>query len=142
MAQGWPGRPVDVKLVVDHDRCTIEGVGPIPVTTARKVLQDASIALLVRDGDAVSRPVRAIPAKLRRELETDYPACGGAGLRQRPLLEIDHVVPICEGGATTRQNTWRICTHHHFLKHHRAWTVTGAPGPLNLVAPESSRAPP
>ena len=102
-----------------------EGVGPIPATTARKLLQDASIALLVRDGDevrAVGRPVRTIPAKLRRELTTTY--------------------PVCEGGDTSRTNTWRICPHHHFLKHHRGWRVTGEPSHWDLVPPTDPRGPP
>jgi hypothetical protein len=57
-------------------------------------------------------------------------------------LEIDHVVPICEGGLTTRRNTWRLCPHHHFLKHHRGWRVIGSPGEWDLVAPGDPRAPP
>jgi hypothetical protein len=145
MAQGRPGKPVDVKLVVDGDRCTIEGVGPIPVTTARKLLQDASIALLVRDGDAiesVGRPVRTIPAKLRRELATTYPVCGVTGCANDRFLEIDHVVPVCERGVTSRANTWRICPRHHFLKHHRGWTITGGPGHWDLVPPDDPRGPP
>ena len=145
MAQGRPGKPVDVKLVVDGDRCTIEGVGPIPFTTARRLLQDATIALLVRDDGevrAVGRPVRTIPAKLRRELATMYPVCGVTGCANDRFLEIDHVVPVCEGGDTSRTNTWRICPHHHFLKHHRGLRVIGEPGYWDLVPPDDPRAPP
>ena len=72
MAQGRPRKPVDVKLIVDADavvrgrirhgeRCTIEVLGPIPVTVARKMLEDASVALLVCDGHeyiSVGRPRR------------------------------------------------------------------------------------
>ena len=131
--------PVDRGHVLDGERCAIEGIGPIPVATARRLLQDASISLLVRDGDdltAVSRPVRTIPTKLRRELTTAYPVCGVRGCANDRFLEIDHVIPVCAGGETSKQNCWRICPHHHLLKHHRGWRVTGEPGSWNLVPPD------
>jgi hypothetical protein len=145
MAEGRPGKAVGVKLVVEGERCSIEGMGPIPLTTARKLLQDASVALLVRDGDqlrAVGRPVRTIPARLRRELEIAYPVCGVARCSNDRFLEIDHVVPVCEGGETSGSNTWRICPHHHFLKHHRGWKVAGEPGRWELLPSDGGRAPP
>jgi hypothetical protein len=145
MAEGRPGKPVDVKVVIDGARCDIEGIGAIPVATARKLLQDARVSLLVRDGDevrAVGKPVRTIPAKLRRELETAYPVCGVKGCSNDRFLEIDHVVPVCDGGETTRKNTWRICPHHHSLKHHRGWIVIGGPGGWDLIPPDDPRAPP
>ena len=61
------------------ERCEIRGLGPAPVTTARALLDDARVSVLVRDGDdvtAVSSPKRTIPAKLRRALEARYPTCG------------------------------------------------------------------
>ncbi len=146
LAEGGPSKPPPaVKVVIDGERCTIEGVGPIPMTTAKKLLADASVSLLVRDGDelrAVGKPVRTIPATLRRELETNYPVCGVKGCSNDRFLEIDHVIPVCNGGETTRRNTWRICPHHHILKHHRGWHVIGEPGNWDLVPPDDPRAPP
>jgi hypothetical protein len=49
---------------------------------------------------------------------------------------------VSEGGNTTQHNTWRICPHHHFLKHHRGWQVIGEPGHWDLVPPDDPRAPP
>ncbi len=69
--------------VVNGERCEIDGVGPIPVTTARQMLADARVTTMVRDGDAithVSSMTRTIPAKLRRWLEETYPQCGRSGL--------------------------------------------------------------
>jgi uncharacterized protein DUF222 len=149
MADGGPRKPVSTTLVVDAapidrghaldgERCAIEGIGPIPVATARRLLQDASISLLVRDGDeltAVGRPVRTIPANLRRELTAAYPVCGVSGCANDRFLEIDHVVPVCDGGETSKGNCWRICPHHHFLKHRRGWRITCDPGRWDLVPP-------
>ena len=113
--------------------------GPSPSRRRAGSCRTASISLLVRDGDdltAVSRPVRTIPTKLRRELTTAYPVCGVRGCANDRFLEIDHVIPVCAGGETSKQNCWRICPHHHFLKHHRGWRVTGEPGSWNLVPPD------
>ena len=94
---------------------------------------------LVRDGDdvtAVSSPRRTIPAKLRRALEAQYPTCGVEVCTNDQFLEIDHIVPIEDGGLTELCNLWRICTHHHALKTHAGWRVVGEPGNWDLVPPD------
>src|SRR5207244_6915530 len=105
LAGEGPCKPVEVRAVVDSaalarghaepgERCEITGVGPVPVTTARALLDDASVAVMMRDGDditAVSRPTRTIPTKVRRALETRYPTCGVPGCANDQFLEIDHV---------------------------------------------------
>ncbi len=50
-------------------------------------------------------------------------------------LEIDHVVPISEGGLTNIPNLWRICWYHHRLKTNEGWKVTGDPHDWDLVPP-------
>ncbi len=156
LATDGPYKPVQFGVLADAagvvrrhtepgERCELAGGVPIPVATARRLLQDASVSLLVRDGDAVEavgRPVRTIPAKLRRELEADYPVCGVEGCSNDRFLEIDHVVAVCEGGETSRKNCWRVCPHHHVLKHNRGWTVVGETGHWNLVPPDDPRGPP
>ena len=109
------------------------------MTTARALLGDASVAVLVREGDditAVSSPKRTIPAKLRRALEARYPRCGVMGCANDQFLEIDHVIPIEDHGPTELANLWRICTHHHALKSHGSWRVIGPPGNRDLVPPD------
>jgi Domain of unknown function (DUF222)/HNH endonuclease len=149
LATEGPCKPVEVRVTVDSsalarghtatgERCEIDRVGPVPVTTARALLDDASVAVLVRDGDdvtAVSSPKRTIPAKLRRALESRYPACGVESCANDLFLEVDHVVPIAEGGRTELANAWRICSHHHQLKTYFGWKVVGEPGNWDLVPP-------
>jgi len=150
LASEGPCKPVQVSAVVDSaalarghtepgERCEISGVGPAPVTTARALLDDSVVSVLVRDGDditAVSRPTRTIPAKLRRALEARDPKCPVKGCANDQFLEIDHIVPLAEGGRTELANLWRPCSHHHDLKTYFGWKVVGENGDRDLVPPD------
>jgi 5-methylcytosine-specific restriction endonuclease McrA len=146
-----PSKPPEVKVTIDEvamrrgfveagDRCEIDGYGPVPVTVARSLIQDASVALLVRGeaGELVAstRAKRTIPRGLRRRLEHRYPVCANCG-GDGPF-EIDHIVPIECGGETTDDNTWRLCRHCHRLKTYFGWSVaTKDRGRRKLVLPRS-----
>ncbi len=145
-----PCKPVQVSVVVDSvalarghtepgERCEISGVGPAPVTTVRALADDSVVSVLVRDGDdisAVSKPTRTIPAKLRRALEARDPICPVQGCANDHFLEIDHIVPLAEGGRTELANLWRPCSHHHDLKTYFGWKVIGENGERDLVPPD------
>jgi hypothetical protein len=121
------------------ERCEVRSIGPVPVTLARSLLNDASVTVLTQDGDditAVSSPKRTIPIRLRRALEAQYPTCGVRGCANDQFLEIDHVVPLAEGGRTEITNTWRVCPHHHVLKTYFGWRVVGEPGNWDLAPPD------
>jgi 5-methylcytosine-specific restriction endonuclease McrA len=123
------------------ERCHLDGVGPIPVAVARAMLQDATVTVLHHDatGDItdVSSPTRTIPARVRRWVEEAYPDCGRAGCDSRFRLEIDHIVPFAAGGATAKENLWRLCGHDHHLKTYRGWrAVRLADGTWDLVPPD------
>ena len=153
-----PTKPIDVRLSADGtaiarghilpgERCEIDGVGPIPVTTARQLIADARVTTMVRDGDAithVSSMTRTIPAKLRRWLEETYPQCGRSGCDNTIGLIIDHIVDyahltkIGEIPPTTQANLWRLCPTCNDLKTYRGWKVTGGPGTWDLIPPEPS----
>jgi Domain of unknown function (DUF222)/HNH endonuclease len=149
LASEGPCKPVEVRVTVDSaalsrghakrgERCEIERVGPVPVSTARAMLDDASVSVLVRDGDditAVSSPKRTIPTKLRRAVEARYPTCGVEACANDQFLEIDHVVPVAEHGCTQIENLWRLCSHHHRLKTYGGWTVNATNGARDLVPP-------
>jgi hypothetical protein len=150
LASEGPCKPVEVRVTVDSgalarghtesgEQCAIPGVGPVPVSTARALLDDAAVTVMVRDGDdvtAVSSPKRTIPTKLRRALETRYPTCGVKGCANDRFLEIDHVIPVEDHGPTELSNLWRICTHHHGLKTHGGCRAIGGPGNRDLVPPD------
>ena len=145
-----PSKPIEVRLDADQaaiargyvepgERCEIAGIGPIPVTMARALLDDARITVLGRersDITTISSPERTIPAKLRRWLEATYPICGADGCDCSERLQIDHIIPIENGGPSTPENTWRLCPHHHKLKTYYGWKVQGAPGARTLEPPD------
>ncbi len=120
LATDGPCKPVEVGVVVDQpaiarghteagERCEVTGVGPVPVTTVRTLLNDASVVTLIRDGDditAVTSPKRVIPAKLRQALEARYPTCGVKACANDQFLQIDHVVPL----EVTAENLARCVT--------------------------------
>jgi 5-methylcytosine-specific restriction endonuclease McrA len=149
LAAEGPCKPVEVRVTVDSaalsrghskrgERCEIDRVGPVPVTTARALLDDASVAVLIRDGDditAVSSAKRTVATKLRRALEARYPTCGVEACANDQFLEIDHVVPLAEHGCTELENLWRLCSHHHRLKTYAGWRVVGQNGDRDLVPP-------
>ena len=127
------------------ERCHLDGVGPIPVAIARAMLQDAKVTVLRHDdhGDitTVSSLTRSIPTPLHRWVEEAYPACGRVRCDSTFRLEIDHIIPVADGGPTAKHNLWRLCGHDHHLKTYCGWTVQRGPdGHLDLVPPD--RGPP
>jgi len=51
------------------------------------------------------------------------------GCNVRDHLEIDHIVPLAEGGPTSLDNLARLCRWHHGLKTHRGYRLLGPPAP-------------
>jgi hypothetical protein len=130
------------------ERMELVGIGPIPVTMARGLLNDARVSILSREGSEITRittPKRTIPAGLRRWLERAYPRCGHLGCGSQERLQIDHIIPIADGGPTERGNLWRLCAYHHKLKTFYGWRAIGDEGERRLVPPdthEPERGPP
>jgi hypothetical protein len=122
--------PATVVVRVDHtaftrghteegEMCEIAGVGPVPVAVARKLSGDAFLKALITDGTdirAISHPGRTIPARMRTAIEALQPECVIAGCHVDRHLEIDHNVPVEEGGPTALWNLNRLCHHHHDRK--------------------------
>jgi hypothetical protein len=129
------------------EQCHIDGVGPIPVTLARVVLEDARVTVIGHDatGDitTVSSPKRTIPARLRRAVIAAYAPCGRNGCDSTFNLQIDPIQALEHGGQTCKHNLWRLCWHCHYLKTHCGWnTVQDAEGNWDLVAPDHPGRPP
>ena len=47
------------------------------------------------------------------------------------------MIPVAEGGTSTRDNLWRICPWHHDRKTYDKWRVTGTTHHWNLEPPPS-----
>ncbi len=128
---------MDRGYVEPGEQCELEGIGPIPVTMARAMLNDTRVTMVGRDdtGDIthISSMSRTIPARLRRWVEEAYPCCGVEGCTDDWRLEIDHIIGMVEhGGPAEKDNLWRICRHHHKLKTFYGYRVVGR----RLVAPD------
>jgi Domain of unknown function (DUF222)/HNH endonuclease len=150
LAEQGPCKPVELKVsadgsglargyVVPGERCEIDGFGPIPVTIARSMLNDARITVIGKDGTdvrTITSPTRNVPAKLRRMLEDAFPTCGNQRCASSFTLEMDHIIPVADGGCTTFENMWRLCKACHKLKHLFGWKVVGPPGNRDLVPPD------
>lgn len=106
--------------------CEIPGVGPISVDAARALASDSILKVLVCKGaeiKAVATYGRTIPTKLRTALIETYPECAVQNCHETKNLEIDHVIPLAEGGLTAMSNTTRLCSRHHALKTYKGFRL-------------------
>ena len=106
----------------------IVGGGPVPVSVARELAEDAFIKAVTHDGvaiDTVAHLGRHIPAELRTALELgpvpdfEGTSCVEAGCGRRYGLEWDHVDPRANGGPTSFVNLVPRCWPHHREKTER-----------------------
>ncbi|MBI4727889.1 MAG: DUF222 domain-containing protein [Acidobacteria bacterium] len=101
LADGTPGPTAVVHVHVDHDAlergrtapgeaCTIPGIGPVPVASARRLAAGGVVKALASRGTdvrTVAHLGRGIPATLRTALETRDPTCVVPGCDVRSGLE-------------------------------------------------------
>ncbi|HEX3462210.1 MAG TPA: HNH endonuclease signature motif containing protein, partial [Acidimicrobiales bacterium] len=106
--------------------CEIDGQGPIPPKMARDMANDSFLRFIFcESGDirSVFHFGRTINKALRTALVHRDRNCVVPGCRVSSRLEIDHVLPVTEGGPTTLDNLALLCHHHHFLKTFEGWTL-------------------
>ena len=119
--------------------CEIEGLGPIPVSVARRLASDSIVKAVVIDGVDITRVAhlgRTISTHLRTGVEVRDPRCIIAGCEIDRHLEIDHNIPVAAGGLTELANLGRLCHHHHTLKTLRDLRRIGPLGNQRLVTKE------
>ncbi|HZA27835.1 MAG TPA: DUF222 domain-containing protein [Actinomycetota bacterium] len=150
LPKGTSGPRAMVHVRVDHaalvrghrvpgEICEVPGVGPIPVATARALSSDAILAAVLTEGadvKAVAHLGRTIPARLRTALEARDQECVVPGCHNRYRLEIDHVVPLAEGGRTSLDNLARMCRPHHHMKTNLGFCLEGSPGKWRWIPPK------
>jgi hypothetical protein len=112
-------------------RCEIDGIGPVPVSTVMGMVADSLLAAVVTDGVDIQKVVhlgRYATAHQRTALMVRDPVCVVPGCEVSVGLEIDHVDGWSETHATKLDRLARLCHHHHAKKTYEGWTLTGAPG--------------
>ncbi len=129
--------------------CEIPGIGPIPVATARALIADSILSVIVTKGVeivGVAHAGRTIRANVRRAVEERSPCCDVPDCPVRHGLEIDHVTGYAITKDTKLEDLARFCEWHHYLKTHHGYRVIGPPGARQWLPPESAerveRAPP
>ena len=127
--------------VEDGEVCELAGVGPIPLATARDLLGDSLVRLVITDGVdvvTVTSQTRTVPAAVRAALlARDHRRCVVPGCRAGLGLEIDHwQVDFANGGATELSNLALLCRTHHRLKTYRGYRLDGGPGAWRWVPPD------
>ncbi len=117
--------------------CEIPGIGAIPVATARAMMSDAILKLLLVKGgqvEVVTHATRTITSRQRTALIDRDAECVIEGCRETKGLEIDHVVGLAENGKTSLDNLVRLCRHHHRLKTRvEVWSSKASPRQPSLT---------
>lgn len=127
----------------DEEHCEIPGVGPIPVSVARRMATDSILKVIVTKGveiSAVAHAGRTIRAHHRSALEARDPVCIVPGCGVRRGLQIDHRAPYVETRHTSLDGTARLCRWHHYQKSHCGYTYRGGPGAWEWIAPDTPTA--
>jgi Domain of unknown function (DUF222) len=130
---------------VDGERCEIPGLGPVPVTVARRLATDAILKVVVTKGveiTTVAHGGRSIPAHLRTALECRDPICIVPHCDERRDLQIDHRQPWAANGQTSLANLARLCRWHHYQKSHLGYRYRGGPGNWEWIPPDTPTLPP
>jgi uncharacterized protein DUF222 len=148
-APAGPGSMIHV--MVDYDAlmrghtvagetCEIPGIGPIPVTLARQMSEDAILKVLLTKGVdvmAVAHAGRTIPAHLASALEARDPTCIVPGCGYRRKLQTDHRNTYGRTGITKLEDLARLCPWHHYMKTFLGYTYSGGPGTWRWIPPEN-----
>ena len=129
--------------VRDGEVCEIAGIGPIPVSSARELLGESILKLVVTKGVDVVNVThlgRGPNAAQRLALLWSSQGCSVEGCA-RTRVEIDHRVPYSTTRHTRLEELDPLCRHHHRRKHSDGWALVDGTGKRAMVAPDDPRHP-
>jgi hypothetical protein len=129
--------------VRDDELCEITGIGPIPAMTARELLGESILELVITKGVDVLNVThlgRGPTAAQRVALLWASPHCTVEGCA-RIRVEIDHRVPYAQSGHTRLDELDPLCKHHHDRKHHEGWALVEGTGKRVMIPPGDPRHP-
>lgn len=126
------------------ERCEIQGVGPVPVETARQLLGEGFFSVVVHDGAdiaTVTSTTRTVPRRVRTALVARDTCCVVPGCEVSDSLEIDHWrTDFKDHGRTELDNLCRLCSQHHRMKTRTGWRIVGGPGKWQWLPPRRCEA--
>jgi Domain of unknown function (DUF222) len=140
-----------IHVVIDYDalmrghtmageQCEIPGIGPIPVTLARQLSEDAILNVLLTKGVdviAVAHSGHTIPAHLRSALAIRDRTCIVPRCDVRRNLERDHRNTYGRTRVTKLDDLAHLCKWHHYQKTFLGYTYRGGPGTWEWIPPEN-----
>jgi hypothetical protein len=124
---------------VPGEVCEIAGFGPIPVSEALKLMNEAFLALLVTKGKDVCTVVhlgRQFTEHQKTALEWRDPECVTKGCHNAVRLERDHREDWADTRTTRLCAADRLCHHHHLLKT-QGWHLEPGEGKRRILPPAS-----
>jgi len=125
---------------VAGERCEIPGFGPVPVSLARRMSEDAILKVIVTRGVdvvGVAYGGRTIPAHFRSALKIRDSKCIVPRCDVRRNLEIDHRNTWSRTQVTKLDDLARLCPWHHHQKTFLGYTYRGGPGTWQWIPPEN-----
>jgi hypothetical protein len=125
--------------------CEITGLGPIPVATAKRLLGDAVLKLLITNGVDVAHVTsltRGPTQAMHYASLWTSPTCVVEGCT-RTIVEYDHRTgaEYKDTKHTRLDEIDRVCCGHHDLHSHKGWALVVGKGKRPMVPPEDPRHP-
>jgi hypothetical protein len=134
-----------VRGTVEGDEiCEIPGLGPIPATTARELLGDSVLKLVITKGIDVANVThlgRSPTVAQRVALWWQAPECTAEGCTRARWLENDHQLGWAETRRTCLDELDPLCKHEHRLKTLFGWSLVDGKGKRPFVPPTDPRHP-
>ena len=129
--------------VAGEELCEIAGLGPVPVSVARRLLGDAVVKLLItkgRDVLDVTHLGRGPTVAQKMALLWGSPGCVITGCPRMAGIQHDHRIEWRHTHHTVIDELDRLCDHHHDLKTYKGWAAVRRPdGTVVMVPPTDPR---
>jgi hypothetical protein len=129
--------------VADNETCEIAGIGPIPISTARTMLGDSILKLVITRGvDVVNVTHLGRGPTIAQQVALLYrqPMCTVEGCC-RTRVEFDHVINWSDTHHTVLGELEPLCNHHHDKKTLEGWMLINGTGKRPMVPPTDPRHP-
>jgi hypothetical protein len=128
------------------EMCEIAGIGPVPVSTARRLLGDAVLKLVLTHGVEVRNVTslgRGPSAAQKVALLWEQPTCAVEHCGRRARLEADHVygAEFAKTKHTRVDELDRLCEQHHDKETRHNWALVPGTGVRPMVPPSDARHP-
>ena len=121
------------------EKCEVPGIGPIPVSVARQMADDAILKVLLTKGVDVITVAHAgysPPAHLRSAVFVrDNGTCIVPRCNRRRHLQIDHRNAYGRTRVTKLEDLALLCAFHHYLKTFCGYMYRGGPGTWEWLPP-------